>query len=175
MQVRGVLGQDRDATAKTVNGEQIREMPLNNGNLRAYRGCRESRPPGKHCKLGGYRRLHFDQGRDDRQKLGRDGSRNVDTGSNATLFNYPSVDAIAEFKILTNSYDAQFGRNAGGVVNVVTRSGTKEFHGGLYEFHRNDVLQARNPFQTTPLRGLSQQSHEATPKTTRQQIQGTYV
>src|SRR4030095_6059092 len=84
-----------------------------------------------------------------------DGARNVDTGSNNTLFNYPSVDAIAEFKILTNSYDAQFGRNAGGVVNVVTRSGSREFHGALDEFIRNDVLQARNPFQTTPLRGLS--------------------
>jgi len=75
-----------------------------------------------------------------------DGADNVDRGSNLTLLNYPSVDAIAEFKILRNSYEAEFGRSASGQVNVVTKSGGSGFHGDLYEFSRNDVLAANNFF-----------------------------
>src|SRR3712207_1160487 len=48
--------------------------------------------------------------------------------------------------MLTNSYDASFGRNAGAQVNVVVKSGTNDFHGSLYEFHRNAALDARNFF-----------------------------
>ncbi|MBO0722455.1 MAG: adenylyl cyclase, partial [Blastocatellia bacterium] len=76
-----------------------------------------------------------------------DGSDNIDRGSNLTLLNYPSVDAIAEFKVLRNHYSAEYGRDAGGHVNVVTKSGSSQFHGDAYEFFRNDVLNA-NPFLT---------------------------
>jgi hypothetical protein len=142
-----------------LTGEMIRELPLNNRNFAQLTQIVPgvSSTQGSTVSFGGLSTvaISINGGRTTAINWSIDGSRNVDTGSNATLFNYPSVDAIAEFKILTNSYDAQFGRNAGGVVNVVTRSGTREFHGGLYEFLRNDVLQARNPFQTTPLRGLS--------------------
>jgi hypothetical protein len=142
-----------------LTGEQIRELPLNNRNFtqltQIVPGVSSVQP--STVGFGGLSivAISVNGSRTTAINWSIDGARNVDTGSNATLFNYPSVDAIAEFKILTNSYDAQFGRNAGGVVNVVTRSGGKEFHGGFYEFLRNDVLQARNPFQTTPLRGLS--------------------
>jgi hypothetical protein len=57
----------------------------------------------------------------------------------------PSVDFIQEFKVLTSMAGAEYGRNAGSVVNVVTRSGTNQFHGNLFEFLRNDKLNAR-PF-----------------------------
>ena len=73
-----------------------------------------------------------------------DGADNVDRGGNFTLLNYPSVDAIEEFKVLRGNYGAEYGRSAGGVINVITRSGTKDFHGGLYEFFRNDVLNAND-------------------------------
>ncbi len=73
-----------------------------------------------------------------------DGADNVDRGGNFTLLNYPSVDAIEEFKVLRGNYGAEYGRSAGGVVNVITRSGTKSFHGGIYEFFRNDVLDAND-------------------------------
>lgn len=56
------------------------------------------------------------------------------------------VETIREFQILTNAYSAEFGRNAGGVINVVTRAGTNELHGSLYEFIRNDALDAKNFF-----------------------------
>jgi hypothetical protein len=61
----------------------------------------------------------------------------------------PSPDAIEEFRIITNTFDAEFGRNSGAVVNVVTKSGTNELHGDFYEFLRNKVLNSRNFFDTT--------------------------
>jgi Carboxypeptidase regulatory-like domain/TonB dependent receptor len=60
----------------------------------------------------------------------------------------PSPDAIEEFRIITNTFDAEFGRNSGAVVNVVTKSGTNELHGDVYEFFRNKVLNAKNFFDT---------------------------
>jgi carboxypeptidase family protein len=61
----------------------------------------------------------------------------------------PSPDAIEEFRIITNTFDAEFGRNSGAVVNVVTKSGTNNLHGDFYEFFRNKVLNSRNFFDTT--------------------------
>ena len=75
-----------------------------------------------------------------------DGADNVDRGSNLTLLNYPSVDAIAEFKVLRGLYNAEYGRGAG-QINVVTRSGGSQFHGGAYEFWRNDALNANDYFR----------------------------
>jgi hypothetical protein len=58
----------------------------------------------------------------------------------------PSPDAIQEFRILTNTFDAEYGRNSGAVVNVVTKSGTNSFHGDVFDFFRNTVLDAGNFF-----------------------------
>src|SRR6202040_2109030 len=57
------------------------------------------------------------------------------------------VDAIQEFSVLTSNYSAEYGRTSGGVVNAITRSGTNQFHGGVYEFLRNSALDARNFFE----------------------------
>ncbi len=61
----------------------------------------------------------------------------------------PSPDAIEEFRVLTNTFDAEYGRNSGSVVNVVTKSGTNNVHGDVYEFIRNDVLNT-HPFSFFP-------------------------
>lgn len=60
----------------------------------------------------------------------------------------PMADAVEEFKVETNALKAEFGQTSGGVINVVTKSGTNEFHGSLYEFLRNDAFDARNAFAT---------------------------
>lgn len=77
-----------------------------------------------------------------------DGGDNVDTGSNLAVIHYISVDAVSEFRILRGNYSAEFGRSGGGQINVVTKSGTNSFHGGAFEFWRNDALDARNFFST---------------------------
>jgi Carboxypeptidase regulatory-like domain/TonB-dependent Receptor Plug Domain len=79
-----------------------------------------------------------------------DGGDALDNGSNTTLNVYPSVDAIAEFKVLTSNYGAQYGRNGSGTVEVETKSGTSAFHGDLYEFVRNDAFNATPQFLTAP-------------------------
>jgi len=56
------------------------------------------------------------------------------------------VEAVLEFQVLTNSYSSEFGRSAGGVINAVTRSGTNQLHGSLFEFLRNSDLDAKNFF-----------------------------
>ncbi|HWR16890.1 MAG TPA: carboxypeptidase regulatory-like domain-containing protein [Terriglobales bacterium] len=66
----------------------------------------------------------------------------------------PSPDALQEFRVLTSNFDAEFGRSAGGVVNAITRSGTNNYHGLLYDYLRNDALNSKNYFinEVTPLR-----------------------
>jgi len=81
---------------------------------------------------------------------GRANNYSVNGGDGNDLFaNLPAVqpspDSIEEFRVITNSFDAEYGRNSGAVVNVVTKSGTNEFHGNVYEFFRNTVLNAK-PF-----------------------------
>ncbi|HYO63627.1 MAG TPA: TonB-dependent receptor [Pyrinomonadaceae bacterium] len=56
------------------------------------------------------------------------------------------IESIREFRVETNAYSAEFGRNSGGQINVVSKSGTNEFHGSLFEYHRNDNFDARNFF-----------------------------
>jgi hypothetical protein len=77
-----------------------------------------------------------------------DGGDALDNGSNQTLNVYPSIDAIAEVQVLTSNYGAQYGRNGSGTVEVETKSGTNKFHGDLYEYFRNDDLNATPEFLT---------------------------
>ncbi len=75
-----------------------------------------------------------------------DGANNNDLGSNRTILVYPSLDAIAEFKMLRNSYGAEYGQASGGIISIVTKSGTNAFHGGVYYYGRNDALNATEYF-----------------------------
>ena len=68
----------------------------------------------------------------------------------------PNLDSIAEFRILTNNFDAEYGNYSGGIVNVVTKSGANQFHGGGFEFLRNTLFDARNFF--SPERGFYRQN-----------------
>ncbi|HYA97786.1 MAG TPA: carboxypeptidase regulatory-like domain-containing protein, partial [Methylomirabilota bacterium] len=74
-----------------------------------------------------------------------DGANNTDFLGNNIVVS-PNPDAVEEFKILTNNYDAEYGRTSGGIVNQITKSGTNQFHGDAFEFIRNDALNARDFF-----------------------------
>src|SRR5712664_3496096 len=71
-----------------------------------------------------------------------DGVNNMDVGSNATLLLFPSIDKIQEFRVERNSFSAQYGQAQGAVINLVTKGGSNEFHGGGFEFFRSDKFNA---------------------------------
>ena len=73
----------------------------------------------------------------------------ANAGPGSVLGGNLGVDAIQEFSVLTSNYSAEYGKTSGGVVNAITRSGTNQFHGSVYEFVRNSALDARNFFDTT--------------------------
>jgi hypothetical protein len=103
-----------------------------------------------------------------------DGVSNTDVGSNITLLSIPTVDSIQEFRVITSVPTAEFGRSGGGVVNLVTRGGGRDFHGTAYEFFRNDRLNANSffnnangtfgPNDSTVLAGLAQAGTPRTPR-----------
>jgi hypothetical protein len=91
-----------------------------------------------------------------------DGTNNTDQGAGGTAnMVYPNVDAIAEFRISTSKYDASYGKNAGALIEVVTKSGTNRFHGTMFEFLRNDALDANDWFLNREILGPG----ETAPKT----------
>jgi carboxypeptidase family protein len=77
-----------------------------------------------------------------------DGAINTDVGANDGQYTQLSMDAVGEFKIQSNNFAAEYGRNPGVLLAVNTKAGTKQFHGTLYEFHREDAFDATPPFQT---------------------------
>jgi outer membrane receptor protein involved in Fe transport len=79
-----------------------------------------------------------------------DGTFDEDNGNNGGIMVRPSVDSIEEFKILRNNYSPEFGEATGAIVNVVTKSGGRDFHGSLFEFLRNNSLDASDPFLGAP-------------------------
>ncbi len=93
--------------------------------------------------------MSINGGRTENNAWELDGGDNMDNGSNQTLNVYPNVDAIAEVKVLTSNFGAQYGRNGSGTIETVIKSGTKSFHGDLFEFNRNTDYNARNFFQAT--------------------------
>lgn len=77
-----------------------------------------------------------------------DGGNNVDEYTNVNA-PFPFPDALQEFSVQTSNYSAEYGQNAGAVVNVITKSGTSQYHGDVFEYVRNRIFNARNYFQNT--------------------------
>ena len=89
--------------------------------------------------LGG---ISINGGRNNTVNLTYDGVTNLDTGSNTGPFLAPGLDSIAEIKVLTSNYQAEYGRSSGGTINVVTKSGGRDFHGGGFYSRRNEDYNA---------------------------------
>lgn len=91
--------------------------------------------------------LHINGGRSTSIMYALDGISAVDTGSNSSVQNAPNMDAIGEVKVLTTNYQAEYGRNSAGTINVIIKSGTRDFHGSAYWYYRHETLNANGFFQ----------------------------
>ena len=152
-----LLQADSATVSSTVTAKAVQDLPLNGRNfvqlVQIIPGANEG--PGNGLTSGGRP--------DDRRQT----ASFAVNGQDDTLNNYtidgiddneriigtigvrPIVEAIDEISVQTNNYTAEAGRTAGGVVSIVTRAGTNQFHGTAYEFFRNDIFDARNVLQTS--------------------------
>lgn len=148
-------------TASTViNGDQVRELSVNNRNFvqlvtlapgvsndladQVYVGT--TNPAGQANTVN----ISVNGARSSSNTFLVDGADITDRGSNITIQAYPSIDSIGEFRVLRSLYPAESGNSGGGQVNIITRSGGDQFHGSLFEFVRNERLNA-NDFLTNSL------------------------
>jgi hypothetical protein len=137
--------------ASLVSGEELRELPLNGRNFLQLVLLMPGVSPADFLNLRekalfSFANLSVSGAAADGNLYTVDGANNNDVGSNLTTLVSPSVDAIEEFKVHRNSYGAEYGQSAGSQVDIVTRSGTNQFHGSLYYFGRNEALDATNYF-----------------------------
>jgi len=136
-----------------VNNRSVNELPLNTRDTYQFLQLQ----PGVQSQLGSSGSTFY--GSDDAGAVSVNGGRtrannfSVNGGdANDQFVNLPTIqptpDAIEEFRVISNTFDAEYGRNSGAVVNVVTKSGTNQWHGNLYEYFRNTVLNAQGYFNT---------------------------
>lgn len=129
---------------QSVTGAQIQNLPLNGRNVldlaSLQTGVSESNPGD-----GGAGTLNIGGGRADSVTFLLDGGNNNNLLSNGVVYN-PNPDTVAEFRLLKSNYTAEYGRNGGGVISVVTKSGTNSYHGSIYDYLRNDAFNANSFF-----------------------------
>src|SRR5437016_8164862 len=137
------------ALSSTITGKQVEQLELNGRNFTQLVNLTPGivdQTGSDEGKVGVYGNVAYSMngGRTEYNNWELDGGDNMDNGSNATLNVYPNPEAIAEFKVLTSNYGAQYGRNGSGTVEVETKSGTSSFHGSAFEYLRNDLFNARS-------------------------------
>lgn len=142
------LKKDTASLGAVIENRQVTGLPLDGRNffeLTLLVPGAVPAAPGSAGSVRGDFAFSVNGAREDSNNFLLDGVYNVDPKLN-TFGVRPPVDAIREFEMLTSTYDAMFGRNAGAQVNVVLKSGSNRFHGTAYEFFRNGALDARNYF-----------------------------
>jgi Carboxypeptidase regulatory-like domain/TonB-dependent Receptor Plug Domain len=90
--------------------------------------------------------VYINGARDNTKNITVDGITAMDSGSNNSLTFEPNMDSIAVVRVLASNYQAEYGRNAGGSIMAITKSGTRDFHGSAYDFYRNETLNANDFF-----------------------------
>ncbi len=143
-----LLKKDSASLGSVIDNRQITGLPLDGRNfyeLSLLVPGAVPAAPGSAGSVRGDFAFSVNGAREDANNFLLDGVYNIDPKLN-TFGVRPSLDAIREFEMLTSTYDASFGRNPGAQVNVILNSGTNDFHGSVFEFHRNAALDARNFF-----------------------------
>jgi hypothetical protein len=137
----------KTAVATTIDQQRIENLPINERNYLSFALTTSTvardngRPIGPAPTTG----LNFGGQRGRSNLVQVDGADNTDNSVNASRSTV-SQEAVQEFQVVSNSFAPEFGRSSGGIVNVVTKSGTNDFHGNLFGFLRDKSFQARNPF-----------------------------
>ena len=136
----------------SVTGRTLTDMPLNGRNVLQLALLQPGVTPvdTSFTANGGAGSYNIGGGRADSVTFLLDGGLNNEQLANGVVYN-PNPDTISEFRILENNYTAEYGRNGGGIVTVVTKSGTNEWHGSAFDFIRNDAFNANTFFnKSTP-------------------------
>jgi hypothetical protein len=145
------LVQASSAVQNLMGPAQIQELPLNNRNFvqlaTLVPGVNSSLPDEVGIGLTNVVSLSMGGNRRNAVNWLVDGASNVDTGSNITLLSTPTLESIEEFKVITSGYNAEWPRSGGGIINVVTKSGTNVFRATGYEFYRDDKLNSNSFFR----------------------------
>jgi len=139
---------DTASLGTVIENRQVTGLPLDGRNFYELSLLVPGAVPAAQGSAGSVRgdfSFSVNGAREDANNFLLDGVYNIDPKLN-TFGVRPSVDAIREFEMLTSTYDASFGRNPGAQINVILNSGSNNFHGSLFEFHRNAALDARNFF-----------------------------
>jgi hypothetical protein len=149
------------ALSQVINRQNIVELPLNGRNAATlilltpgtadthvgnFSACSDTV---QSTSYPGAQSVSANGARTDMVNYNLDGGSNEDPYTNVNN-PFPNPDALEEFSVQTNSYSAEYGRGSGAIVNVVTRSGTNDFHGSAFDFIRNGDLNARNFFAAEP-------------------------
>src|SRR5579871_1908853 len=145
------LRSESGAISVVIENRSVTQLPLDGRNFYDLSLLLPGVVPAAQGSAGSVRgdfAINVNGGREDSNNFVLDGVYNNDPKLNG-VGTQPPVDAIREFEVLTNSYDASFGRNAAAQVNVVTQSGGNKWHGVAYDFFRNSALDSFNDSATT--------------------------
>jgi hypothetical protein len=137
------------AIGEVVTSEVIRDAPLNGRNVLDLAVLQPGVTP-TNDDDSSPGRFNVSGNRSDSVNYLLDGGLNNDLLDNGIVYN-PNPDTVEEFRILTSNYPAEFGRNSGGIVSIVTKSGGRQFHGSAFDFLRNDALDANSYFNKNNL------------------------
>ena len=140
----------KTSTSTTIGQERIENLPTNGRNyvnfsLTNSQVQRDVAPSIGAAPTSG---LNFGGQRARSNAVNVDGMDAVDNSVNG-IRSTLSQEGVQEFQIITNGYEAEYGRASGGVVNIITKSGTNDFHGSVFGYLRNRNIQAQNPFTNT--------------------------
>ena len=138
------------AMGGVVTSDQVDNLPMKGRNSMAFMllvpGVRVTRATTNQAVLEShYQFFSVNGSRPGQNQFMLDGANNTNVGFNSPEFS-PDVESVQEFRVQTSSYSAEYANAAGAVINIVTKSGTNELHGSVYEFLRNDALDANDFF-----------------------------
>ena len=142
-----IIQTDTSTLGQVIDGRLVHELPLNERNFLAFAllapGSQLPAEGSQNSTQGGA--VSVNGAREQSNNFLLEGVDNNDPYINQYVA-LPSIDAVQEFKVQSSDYSAEFGRSGGAQVNVILKSGSNQFHGGLFEFLRNRNLDAKNFF-----------------------------